>query len=151
MLVSVSPVYSKSQYIRRADNPPFQERTKHRPLPSNRVSVFSATVYLAFQYVIGITFFNLAYSNLAWAILYFIDSPLFILLSVYGPLWFNSCRCKQDLTSLARSYWDLYFVQIFDIPSSQTRHTLATGMARHCHEFWVCHRLDLVDEQRHGF
>ncbi|KIM41215.1 hypothetical protein M413DRAFT_410751 [Hebeloma cylindrosporum] len=41
------------------------ERTQHRPLPSGRVSVFAATVYLIMQYAIGVVFFYLAFSNLA--------------------------------------------------------------------------------------
>ena len=46
-------------------HPPLQERTQHRPLPSGRVSVFAAIIFLALQYVVGITFFCLAFSDLA--------------------------------------------------------------------------------------
>ncbi|KAK7446660.1 hypothetical protein VKT23_014355 [Stygiomarasmius scandens] len=41
------------------------ERTKNRPLPSGRVSLFAATAFLSFQYIIGITFFYFTVSDLA--------------------------------------------------------------------------------------
>ncbi|KAF9484267.1 UbiA prenyltransferase [Pholiota conissans] len=40
-------------------------RTQRRPLPSGQISVSSALIFLLFQYVLGISFFYLAFSNTA--------------------------------------------------------------------------------------
>jgi 4-hydroxybenzoate polyprenyltransferase len=42
------------------------ERTKNRPLPSGRLSVFAASIFLSSQYAIGIAFFYLTIHNLAY-------------------------------------------------------------------------------------
>jgi 4-hydroxybenzoate polyprenyltransferase len=44
----------------------YLERTKDRPLPSGRVSVFAATVFLFIQYCAGIMFYYLTTDDLAY-------------------------------------------------------------------------------------
>ncbi|KAK0184521.1 UbiA prenyltransferase family [Armillaria mellea] len=44
------------------------ERTKNRPLPSGRITVLAATVFLLVQYALGILFFYLTIDGLAFAI-----------------------------------------------------------------------------------
>ena len=41
------------------------ERTRNRPLPSGRVSILSALIFLFVQYIVGLVFFYLAFSDLA--------------------------------------------------------------------------------------
>lgn len=41
------------------------ERTRNRPLPSGRVSVSSALIFLFVQYTMGLVFFYLAFPDLA--------------------------------------------------------------------------------------
>ncbi|KAF9462241.1 UbiA prenyltransferase family-domain-containing protein [Collybia nuda] len=53
------------------------ERTKNRPLASGRVSVFRATAYLMFQYLMGIIFFYLTVHDLALWVALFQLLPLF--------------------------------------------------------------------------
>lgn len=42
------------------------ERTKSRPLPSERISVRSALIFLVFQYVISVTFLTLTLPTLGY-------------------------------------------------------------------------------------
>jgi len=44
---------------------PLSERCRTRPLPSGRISVFAATVYLLVQYAIGLLFFVSVFDDLA--------------------------------------------------------------------------------------
>ncbi|KDR76866.1 hypothetical protein GALMADRAFT_66166 [Galerina marginata CBS 339.88] len=44
------------------------ERTRNRPLPSGRISVFEATIFLFVQYTIGIIFFYFSLEKIAFAI-----------------------------------------------------------------------------------
>ncbi len=44
---------------------PLPERTKNRPLPSGRITVLAATVFLLVQYALGILFFYLTIDGLA--------------------------------------------------------------------------------------
>ncbi|KJA23750.1 hypothetical protein HYPSUDRAFT_137304 [Hypholoma sublateritium FD-334 SS-4] len=44
------------------------ERTRNRPLPSGRVSVSSALIFLFVQYTVGLVFFYLAFPGLAFSI-----------------------------------------------------------------------------------
>ncbi|KAF7300148.1 4-hydroxybenzoate polyprenyltransferase, mitochondrial [Mycena kentingensis (nom. inval.)] len=53
------------------------ERTKCRPLPSGRVSVCAASVYLAVQYALGAGFFYLTTSGVAFYVALFQLFPLF--------------------------------------------------------------------------
>ncbi|KAJ6471948.1 UbiA prenyltransferase family [Mycena sanguinolenta] len=53
------------------------ERTKNRPLPSGRISVLAATLYLFFQYVVGIIIIYLTQRGLALWIALFQLIPLF--------------------------------------------------------------------------
>jgi 4-hydroxybenzoate polyprenyltransferase len=53
------------------------ERTKHRPLPSGRVSVFGATIFLLVQYAIGIIFLYFTQKGLALYVALFQLLPLF--------------------------------------------------------------------------
>lgn len=41
------------------------ERCRGRPLPSGRISVFAATIYLLVQYAVGLVFFVYIFDDLA--------------------------------------------------------------------------------------
>lgn len=53
------------------------ERTKNRPLPSGRITVLAATVFLLVQYALGILFFYLTLDGLAFYAALFQLLPLF--------------------------------------------------------------------------
>ncbi|SJL13181.1 uncharacterized protein ARMOST_16620 [Armillaria ostoyae] len=53
------------------------ERTKNRPLPSGRITVLAATVFLLVQYALGILFFYLTIDGLAFYAALFQLLPLF--------------------------------------------------------------------------
>ncbi|KAF8179879.1 UbiA prenyltransferase family [Pholiota molesta] len=55
------------------------ERTQGRPLPSGRISVSSALIFLFVQYFLGISFFYFAFSELAFCVALFQILPLFMI------------------------------------------------------------------------
>ncbi|KAJ7616478.1 4-hydroxybenzoate polyprenyl transferase [Roridomyces roridus] len=55
------------------------ERTKNRPLPSGRISVTAATLFLVAQYIVAVGFFYLTEHDLAFWVALFQLLPLFVI------------------------------------------------------------------------
>lgn len=91
----------------------FIARTKGRPLPSGRISVFAATVYLLIQYFVGLAFFTATLQGIAYAFTLFLTVKNFISLSTrlyvaivqLLPLYGNSRHLKSlsDLSLVSPS------------------------------------------------
>ncbi|KIL63883.1 hypothetical protein M378DRAFT_127200 [Amanita muscaria Koide BX008] len=76
------------------------ERTKLRPLPSGRISVFAASVYLIIQYIIGICFLYFTRHGLAFYVALFQFLPLF---AIY-PLLKRFTHWPQAWLGLAMNF-----------------------------------------------
>ncbi|KAJ7741761.1 UbiA prenyltransferase family-domain-containing protein [Mycena maculata] len=76
------------------------DRTRNRPLPSGRISVLAATVYLIFQYALGVAFFYLSEDGAAFGVALFQLIPLF---AIY-PLLKRVTHWPQAWLGLAMNF-----------------------------------------------
>ncbi|KAJ7594238.1 UbiA prenyltransferase family-domain-containing protein [Mycena floridula] len=80
------------------------ERTKNRPLASGRLSVLSASLYLAVQYTIGINFFYFTLTGIAFAIY-----PLLKRVTFFPQAWLGLCMNFGFVTARIAVTGNLHF------------------------------------------